>query len=49
MNKRQRTQTKKQTHKYREQTAGCQKGGGWEEWVKQRKGNKSALIMISTE
>ena len=32
-------QTKqKQTHRYREQTDGCQRGGVWEDWVRKVKG-----------
>ena len=35
-------QTKqKQTHRYREQTDGCQRGGGMWNWVKKVKGLRS--------
>jgi len=42
-------QTKKQTLDYREQTDGYQRGGGWGVWLKQVKGIKSTLTMMSTE
>ena len=40
---------KKPTPKYREQTNGCQRGGRWEERVKQIQGVKSPFIFVSTE